>query len=115
MIEEQLLISKQVLVQAWRQELPNFLNEGDSSEVEAGTEEQSLRIRIQVAGRENIALEFLCTYKDQREVHVELVQAENIDRTADAREEAVPELQEEYVRRIHECAQSLKELTKAGG
>lgn len=112
-MEEQLQMDPQELVQAWKHELPNFLNEGDSSEVTEGANPQSLRIHIQVAGHSKYALDFLCTYMDTREVKVELADVEKDNRSVDEHTDVIQDLTKDYVRRIHECAQSLKELTAA--
>lgn len=112
-MEERLEIDQQRLVQAWHEQLPNFLNDGDSSEVTGDVHPQALRIHIQVAGRTAYSLDFLCTYMDKREVKVELIDVEKDNQSADEHTEVIQSLVEDYVRHIHECAQSLKELTTA--
>ena len=112
-MEEQLQIDQEELIQAWKQELPNFLNEGDSSDVTAGAGPQSLRINIQVAGRSKYDLDFDCTYMDTREVKVERVDVEKDNRSVDEHTEIIQNLVDDYIRLIHECAQSLKKLTTA--
>lgn len=111
---DQMQLDIHELVDAWRRELPNLLNEGDSVEVNMdGANDQVMRIHIQVAGHTQYALDFTCTYLDSREVQVELVDVEKDNQSVDEHTEVIQSLTEDYVRHIHECAQVLKSVTTA--
>lgn len=113
MSNKELQLDQQTLVDAWDEQLIEFLEEGDSSEVTGDVDPKAIRINIQVAGRSMYELDFLCTYVDTREVDVELLDVDRDDRSVDEHSTEVQEVVEEYVRRIHECAQALKPLTTA--
>lgn len=106
------IVSQQRLVDAWARNLPGFLNDGDRAEVHADeANERALRIHIAGAGRTGYSFDFCCTYLDSREVNVELVDVEKDGRTVDEHRETIQHLVEDYARHLHECAQSLHELT----
>ena len=108
------MIKGEALRRAWQDELPRILNPGDSCEVRLdGTDERSLRIHIDAAGRTGYSFDFKCTYVDDREVQVSLIDAEKDGRAADERTETMQQLIEDYVRHLHECAQALQRLTHA--
>lgn len=102
------------LLAAWKRTLPGYLGPGDHVTVRKdGTDDHSLAITIEVAGRSGYSFDFKCTYLDEREVRVELVDAEKGDRQADERSERTQELIGDIVRHIHECAQALHSVTNA--
>lgn len=113
MSDKQLQMDQQSLIEAWNEELPEFLNDGDSSEVTGDVDPTSIRIRIHVAGRTKYELDFVCTYLDSREVDVDLVDVDQDNRSVDEHTDIIQNMVEDYVRCIHECAQSLKKLTTA--
>lgn len=109
---EILPIDQKQLAEAWSQQLPQMLKEGDRAEVRADeSDAQTLRIHIQSAGHSEYSFDFICTYLDTREVQVTLVDVERGHRTIDERSEVVQQLVDDYVRHIHECAQALKTQT----
>lgn len=106
--------NREQLKQAWQDTLPTILNSGDTCKVWLDeADEQSLRIHIDAVGRTEYSFDFKCTYVDDREVRVTLVDAERANRTVDERTEIIQTLIEDYVRHIHECAQNLQRLTHA--
>ena len=108
------MINREQLRQAWQDELPTILNPGDSCEVRLDeADEQSLRIHIDAAGRSGYSFDFKCTYVDDREVRVTLIDAEKDGKATDERTETMQQLIEDYVRHLHECAQALHRLTHA--
>lgn len=103
---------QQQLVDAWQRTLPTILNESDVAEVRADeNDEKTLRIHIKAAGHSMYSFDFRVTYVDSREIKVDLVDAEKANRTVDERNETIQQLVEDYVRHIHECAQTLHALT----
>lgn len=105
----QLSLSQDTLVTAWAEQLPIQLHDGDRAEVKADENDpQGVRIHIQAAGHSEYSFDFACTYVDDREVKVELIDVEKGHRTIDERTETVQELVNDYIRHIHECAQALK-------
>jgi len=112
--KDQLTVPQHELVEAWQRTLPKRLNEGDSAEVWADqADPKSLRVTIHVAGRQMYELDFSVRYLDSREIDVELVDVESGGRSIDERADAVQELIADYRRHLHECAQSLHDLTHA--
>ncbi|WP_059049781.1 hypothetical protein [Paenibacillus senegalimassiliensis] len=100
------------LVNAWQTQLPEYLNPGDSAQVQADlADPDSLRIHINAAGRQFYSFDFQCSYMDPREVRVELVDVEREGRTVAESSTEIQELTGDYVRHIHECAQALASLT----
>jgi hypothetical protein len=92
--------------------LPTFLNDSDKAEVNADeAEPNGLRVHIDSAGRTGYTFDFSCLYVDSREVNVTLVDVEKDGRTVDEHHETIQHLAEDYIRHLHECAQSLHELT----
>lgn len=107
-----LTIDQSKLTEAWRQTLPTVLNESDRVEVAPDEHDpKSLRIHIQTAGHSMYSFDFQVTYVDSREVKVDLVDVEKADQTVDERNDVIQNLVEDYVRHIHECAQTLKKIT----
>ena len=112
--KDQLTIPQDELIEAWRRTLPERLNAGDSAEVRAdGTDPGALRVTIHASGRQKYKLDFAVRYLDSREIDVELVDVESGGRSIDEHAEAVRELISDYRRHLHECAQSLHDLTHA--
>ncbi|WP_334074711.1 MULTISPECIES: hypothetical protein [Paenibacillus] len=113
-MNEELTLDQSSLVHAWRRQLPEYLNPGDSARVEADLgNPQGLRIHIDAAGRQFYSFDFECSYMDQREVRVELVDVEKDGQTVNERNEKIQEMTSDYVRHLHECAQALQRLTKS--
>lgn len=107
-----LSVDKQILAQAWQQALPNFLNTADECTVQSDAKyDDALLIHIANNGRSHYSADFRLQYMDEREVKVELLDVEKGHTAVDEQTEHVQELVEDYVRHIHECAQSLKGLT----
>ncbi|MFC6333190.1 hypothetical protein ACFP56_11195 [Paenibacillus septentrionalis] len=105
-------IDKQTLAQAWQETLPTFLNTADECNVQPDAKfDDTLLIHIANNGRSHYSADFRLSYVDQREVKVELLDVEKGNAAADDHTIAAQNLVEDYVRNIHECAQSLKGLT----
>lgn len=110
--KESLNVDQNTLVNAWQEQLPEFLNPGDSAIVQAdNADPNGLRVQINAAGHQFYSLDFQCTYMDPREVKVQLVDAQRDGVHIDERTEQVQELTSDYVRHLHECAQSLHRIT----
>jgi len=110
--QNELKIDPHELVQAWQQTLPSVLSNTDRATVQGDeADEHVLLITIQTAGHQMFSFDFRVEYVDSREVHAELVDAEQDGITIDERNEAVQELIHNYMRDIHECAQALHKLT----
>ncbi|AOZ92777.1 hypothetical protein [Paenibacillus crassostreae] len=100
------------LVDAWQSALPVILNTTDHAKVVADEgDSKSVRIQIDTAGRQAYSFDFQCTYKDTREVDVALVDVELDGRSVDEHSNVIQELAGDYIRHIHECAQSLHDVT----
>ena len=100
------------LVDAWQSQLPAILNPSDQSQVVAdASDPNSIRINISTAGRQAYSFDFQCTYQDEREVNVALVDVEKDGRSVDEHTNVIQELAGDYTRHIHECAQSLHDIT----
>jgi hypothetical protein len=114
MTNHALNIDQQKLVDAWNRTMPEVLNSSDKAEVFRDVEDaNAVRIHIKTAGRQMYSFDFKCIYVDDREVRVELVDAEKDNVSIDERDEVVQQLINDYVRHIHECAQILKTVTHA--
>lgn len=113
-MDQQLQLDQNSLVSAWKERLPEMMNEGDSFTVQGDeADKQSLRIHFNAAGRQAYSLDFRCTYVDSREVAVDLIDVEKSGRHTDERTDEVQLLAQQYTRQIHECAQALKGLTQS--
>ncbi|MGG4554934.1 MULTISPECIES: hypothetical protein [Paenibacillus] len=111
-MNEEMLVDQGTLVEAWQQQLPDYLNPGDTSIVQADlADPYGLRIHINAEGRQDYSFDFQCTYMDRREVKVQLVDVEREGATVNEQSEQVQNLTEDYVRHIHECAQALQRIT----
>ncbi len=112
-MNEELSLDQGSLVHAWRQQLPEYLNPGDSAQVEADLgNPQGLRIHINAAGHQFYSFDFECSYKDTREVAVALVDVERDGQTVNEQSDKIQEMTQDYVRHLHECAQALQRITK---
>lgn len=106
-------LDQSTLVNAWQQQLPVFLHPGDSVQVEPDqANPQALRVHINAAGRQFYSFDFQCSYMDEREVKVELVDVERDGVTVNEQSEKIQEMTGDYVRHLHECAQALHRVTK---
>lgn len=102
------------LLAAWQRTLPDIVGPGSGVTVQKEDgDPHSFRVTIDVAGRTGYSFDFKCTYLDERELRVELIDAEKDGRHIDERTEHVQTLIEQEVRHIHECAQALAVLTNA--
>lgn len=111
-LSEQPLVKDEQLAAAWAEELPNQLPESDHARVWADeADPNALRIHITNAGRTSYSFDFKCTYVDSREVKVELVDVERDDVHVSEQTDTIQNLVQDYVRHIHECAQTLQKVT----
>jgi len=105
-------LNQNQLVDAWQSKLPSVLHPSDRASVVADeADSNSIRINIGTAGRQAYSFDFQCTYKDAREVGVQLVDVERDGRSVDEHTEVIQNLAGDYTRHIHECAQSLHDVT----
>lgn len=105
-------VDQGTLVNAWQEQLPEYLNPGDTTIVQADhADPYGLRIHINAEGRQDYSFDFQCSYLDKREVKVQLVDVEREGLTVNEQSEQVQNLTEDYVRHIHECAQALHRIT----
>ncbi|GIP23659.1 MULTISPECIES: hypothetical protein [Paenibacillus] len=111
-MNEPLKVDQNILVNAWQQQLPEFLNPGDSAQVQADAKEpQSLRIHIDAAGHQFYSFDFQCSYMDPREIKVSLVDVERDGDHVDVGRDVIQNMVEDYSRHLHECAQALHHIT----
>ena len=75
------------------------------------SDSKSLRVTIESAGRTGYSLDFKVTYQDSREIKVKLVDVEKDHVHVDERSDIIQQLIDDYRRSIHECAQTLQQLT----
>lgn len=100
------------LFSAWKETLPQLLNEGDSVFIDFDEANSSrLRIHINAAGHSGYTFDFTCLYVDDREVKVEFIDMEKDGIHVDEHTEIIQTLIEDYIRHIHECAQTLQRIT----
>ncbi|HEY2492254.1 MAG TPA: hypothetical protein VGI33_05015 [Paenibacillus sp.] len=105
-------INQHDLVNAWQAKLPLMLDPSDKAEVKADeANENSIRIHIDTAGRQMYSFDFECAYMDAREVRVDLVDVERDGRAVQEYTEVIQDLAGGYKRHLHECAQSLHDVT----
>lgn len=111
-MDQQFQLNQNQLVNAWQSKLPTVLHPSDQTTVMADeSDSNSIRIHIGAAGRQAYSFDFQCTYKDPREVGVELVDVERDGRSVDEHTDVIQSLAGDYTRHIHECAQSLHDVT----
>lgn len=100
------------LAEAWRQVLPERLQDGDSAEVMPDeADPRALRVHIDTAGRTQMSFDFAVRYVDSREIAIELSDAESDGQSVDERNDVMQNLIHDYRRHLHECAQALHDLT----
>lgn len=111
-MNSELNVDQSTLVNAWQENLTSILKPGDVAEVAADEGNPSaIRIHIGAAGRQEYSFDFQCTYVDSREVKVDLIDVEKDGTTTDERNENVQGMVGDYTRHIHECAQTLQQIT----
>jgi hypothetical protein len=111
-MDRQLEVDQHSLVSAWHERLPTLMEAGDSFNVLADNgDPSSLLIHFNAAGHQGYSLDFRCKYVDSREVAVDLLDVEQSGIHIDEYNDAVQLLAQQYTRQIHECAQSLQNLT----
>ena len=109
--QDQMNVDQQTLVNAWKQNLPNYLHESDSANVKALDENNTFLVQIDTKGRQGYHFDFQVTYLDPREVKVDVVNIGTDGLVDDASGTIGHELAEGYTRHIHECAQALQSIT----
>lgn len=109
---EQPVLQSEQLSEAWQAALPSVLNDGDRVIARAdAANPNAVRVTIESAGRTGYSFDFCCTYVDVREIKVDLVDVEKGNQHVDERHDLVQQLADDYVRHLHECAQSLQSET----
>lgn len=104
----------QQLADAWQQALPELVNQADRCTVVPDeSERDAIRVTIDTAGHQEYSFDFKVSYVDSREVRVELVDVEKAGVTVDERTDIIQQLIQDYTRHLHECAQTLQQLTHA--
>ncbi|MDP5276787.1 hypothetical protein [Chengkuizengella axinellae] len=112
MNNETLTINSGQLLESWQSTLPAILNKADSVDVRLdNANSNALNIHISTAGHAMYTFDFRCTYEDDRKVDVSLIDVEQNNKTIDEKNEVIQTLAEDYVRHIHECAQTLQSIT----
>lgn len=102
------------LSDAWNETLPQVLNASDTCTVNADEKNPlALIIHIDTEGRTKYSFDFRCTYADDREIEVELLDVEQDGIHVDEGTEIIQGLIRDYVRHFHECAQRLHSRTHA--
>ncbi len=102
------------LIDAWQRELRRIISDGDRASVqEDPADPHALRITFEVAGHTGYSLDFKCSYLDEREVEVSLVDVEKAGNSVDERDDIIQSIVKAYIRSIHECAQALEQLTNS--
>ena len=108
-----LTIDANTLVQAWKNALPEFIKPSGECSIQADEKfSNTLLIHIKDDGRTHYSFDFRVKYVDDREINVEFVDVERAGVHADEQTDIIQSLVKDYTRHIHECAQSLKGLTK---
>ena len=108
----QMNVSQQQLVNAWKDRLPDYLNVSDSAQVQAMDGQlNSLLVHIDTKGRQGYHFDFQVSYLDPREVKVNVVNVGTDGLVDDAHGTNAHSLVEDYTRHIHECAQALQSIT----
>lgn len=111
---DELKVDQGQLAEAWSRTLPVVMNKADRSKVMPDeADSNALRVTIDTAGHQAYSFDFKVTYVDSREVRVELVDVEKDNINIDERGEIIQQLIQDYTRHLHECAQSLQQLTHA--
>jgi hypothetical protein len=111
---DELQMNQENLADAWRQTLPEVMNKADRAKVQPDeSDSKALRVTIDTAGHQGLSFDFKVTYVDSREVKVELIDVEKDNTAIDERTDLMQQLIQDYTRHLHECAQSLQQLTHA--
>jgi len=111
--EHELSIDQQTLVQGWQQALPQFLTPTGECTIQADEKHSNaLMLHIKDDGRSHYSFDFRVKYVDDREVDVEFLDVEKAGEHVEEQTDIIQSITKDYVRNIHECAQSLKGLTK---
>ena len=109
----ELNVNRETLIQAWQQALPQFIEPTGECIIQADEKcSHSLLIHIKDDGRSHYSFDFRAKYVDDREIDVEFLDVEKAGVHVDESTDIIQSLTKDYIREIHECAQSLKELTK---
>lgn len=99
----------------WERVLSERIPPSDKSHVQADeADEQAVLIHIATEGRSSYSFDFKCTYKDSREVKVDLLDVERDGVHIEGTQDHVQEMIDDYVRHIHETAQALHDITHHG-
>ena len=97
-MNRELNIDQTELVGAWQERLPEVLNVGDQAQVMADEADQkAIRIHIATAGHQMYSFDFKCAYVDSREVSVQLIDVERMDK----RQMSVQNPSRSWLRIIH--------------
>ncbi|MBD2871664.1 hypothetical protein [Paenibacillus arenilitoris] len=111
---DELQMNQDSLADAWRQTLPVVMNKADRTKVHPDeADAKALRVTIDTAGHQEYTFDFKVTYVDSREVKVDLIDVEKDNVSIDERGDIMQQLIQDYTRHLHECAQSLQQLTHA--
>jgi len=111
---DELQIDQNSLCDAWQRTLPEMMNQADKCTVLPDeADAKALRITIESAGRQMYSFDFKVTYVDSREVKVEFIDVEKDRINVNEGTEMIQQLIDDYKRHLHECAQSLQQLTHA--
>ncbi len=111
---DELTVPQRDLAEAWRRTLPERLRDGDRAEVtEDEKNPDTLLVRIQSAGRQDLEFDFSVKYVDSREIDIQLSDVERDGQSVDERTDVMQELIADYRRHLHECAQALHHFTHA--
>lgn len=96
------------LVLEWKRKLPEFIKTG---KVEVSADEKcnkSVLIYIEDDGRSHYSFNFRVKYVDDREIDVQFLDVEKAGVHVDEQSDIVQTTVKEYIRKIHECAQTIK-------
>jgi len=111
-ITNELTVDAKAVIPAWQKVLPEFIQpSGECSIVADEKFTNAIIIHIKDDGRSHYSFDFRVKYVDNREIDVELLDVEKAGDHVNEQTEIVQSIVKDYVRNIHECAQSLKELT----
>ncbi|WP_028609537.1 hypothetical protein [Paenibacillus harenae] len=111
---DELQMNQENLADAWRQTLPEVMNKADRAKVQPDeADSKALRVTIDSAGHQALSFDFKVSYVDSREVRVELIDVQKDNAAVDERTDLLQQLIQDYTRHLHECAQTLQQLTHA--
>lgn len=107
-------VNQAEIVKEWVRVMPTILQSADQTRVWADEgDADAIRVHIMTAGHSGYSFDFKVTYRDAREVNVELTDVQQGTTHIDERGDVVQTLIDDYVRHIHECAQALQQVTNA--